>query len=101
VYIENFKERLSGSFSHTTMAHPVAKIRSYAANDRKLVQFMVSKSNMEALAVANNRSALPLTLVCLCTLFFLGLESLLPPNNAFHLGCPRSCFRAADELVAD
>lgn len=44
------------------MAHPVAEIRPYTANDRKLVQFMVGKSNMEALAVANNRSALPLTL---------------------------------------
>jgi len=33
-----------------------AVIRSYEAGDRKLVQFMVGKSNMEALAVANNRS---------------------------------------------
>lgn len=41
------------------MAGPVAHIRPYAPEDRKLVQFMVGKANLQALAVANNKSKHP------------------------------------------
>ena len=40
------------------MVDAAAVIRPYNAEDRKLVQFMVGKSNMESLGVANNRSKL-------------------------------------------
>ncbi|KIM48156.1 hypothetical protein M413DRAFT_439880 [Hebeloma cylindrosporum] len=37
------------------MASPVAAIRNYEPSDKKLVHFMVGKSNLQALAVANNK----------------------------------------------
>ena len=40
------------------MASPVALIRNYEPSDKKLVQFMVGKANLQALAVANNKSNL-------------------------------------------
>jgi len=45
------------------MVDVAAVIRPYTAEDRKLVQFMVGKSNMESLGVANNRTYFhPITL---------------------------------------
>jgi hypothetical protein len=43
------------SFS-PTMALPTAQIRPYATEDRKLTLFMISKSNFQGLAIANNKS---------------------------------------------
>ena len=40
------------------MAPPVALIRNYEPSDKKLVHFMVGKANLQALAVANNKSNL-------------------------------------------
>ncbi|KAH9486888.1 hypothetical protein JR316_0000953 [Psilocybe cubensis] len=55
------------------MADPVAQIRPYSPEDRKLVQFMVSKANLQALAVANNKAyAHPLTIA-----IWAGLSSLM------------------------
>ena len=40
------------------MDAPSFNIRRYAADDRKLAMFMISKANFQALAVANNKSTL-------------------------------------------
>lgn len=41
------------------MDAPPFAIRPYAADDRKLALFMISKANFQALAVANNKSTSP------------------------------------------
>jgi hypothetical protein len=70
------------------MADAAAVIRSYEAGDRKLVLFMVSKSNMEALAVANNTSTLESLSFAVRSLrvFFLLLAYLHPITLAVWIG---------------
>lgn len=55
----------------------IAEIRPYVASDRKLVLLKVGKSNMEGLAVANNRSRVFFMLTSLC--FLLISKAYLHP----------------------
>jgi len=83
----------------TTVKMAAAVIRSYEAGDRKLVQFMVGKSNMEALAVANNRSESGSSVF-----FWENLRvrfRLLSSDNPCCVVCTFSCFHSSDELVAN
>lgn len=57
-YVEDIKLLLVTSISHrraADMALPTVRIRLVEERDQKLVRFLVGKSNMECLAVANSR----------------------------------------------
>lgn len=61
------------------MAEPIARIRAYEDDDNKQVRFVIGKSNLESLAIANRRgqcppssdNSLPLTVVTIFSLAYI------------------------------
>ncbi|EED77984.1 predicted protein [Postia placenta Mad-698-R] len=71
------------------MVEPVARIRLYQPEDKKLVQFIIGKDDMEALAVANKRAYFhPLTLAIWIGLscIFAQVVGWLPKPEHGYLG---------------
>jgi len=71
------------------MVEPVARIRAFLPTDRKRVQFIIGKDDMEALAVANRRSyAHPVTIAVWIGLscIFMKVAGLWPNSGHGILG---------------
>lgn len=65
-----------------TMVEPVARIRLYQPEDKKLVQFIIGKDDMEALAVANKRG---MCLSVSCEQPYSRLYSVLSSLDPCHM----------------